>query len=125
MNRCELEKYIFEKYGVKPEFPWDNQDSYGVFRHGDNKKWFAVIMRIPVSKLGIMENRQANVVNLKITDEVLDLVWSLEGVFPAYHMNKDHWVSVLLDGSVEADNLKKLVDTSFNATAKQKRTIGK
>ena len=119
MNRLELEKYIYDTYGVMPEYPWEKYNSYGVFRHCDNKKWFAVIMRIPIGKFGVTENREVDVVNLKITDKVLEMAWCLEGVFPAYHMNKTHGVSVLLDGSVDEKHVKILVDTSFNATAKK------
>lgn len=119
MNKKELEKYIFEKYGIKGDFPFEDSDTAMVFRHGDNKKWFALVMRIPISKLGVLENRQVNVVNLKIVEEVLDMVWQEDGIFPAYHMNKNHWISVLLDGSVDSETVKTLVDASFNATAKK------
>ena len=91
--------------------------SFAVFRHNSNKKWFAVIMRIPISKFGIFENREVNVINLKCTEEIMDLVWQEEGIFPAYHMNKNHWISVLLDGSVAEDTVKMLIEASFNATA--------
>ncbi|MGK5023438.1 MmcQ/YjbR family DNA-binding protein [Janthinobacterium sp. RB2R34] len=34
----------------------------------------------------------------------------------AYHMNKDYWVSIVLDGSVPADLIWKLLDASFKLT---------
>ncbi len=117
MTKRQLEAYIFDKYGVEGDYPWDDSPNAEVFRHQNNKKWFALIMRIPISKFGIYENRQVNVVNLKIVDEVLDCVWQEDGIFPAYHMNKNHWISVMLDGSVEESVVKALVDASFDATA--------
>ncbi len=41
------------------------------------------------------------------------------GVFPAYHMSKTHWISVLLDGSVDKDKIKWLLDLSFELTGKR------
>ncbi len=96
---------------------WAKYPSFSVFRRKDNRKWFAVIMRIPICKLGVLENREVNVVNLKCVPEVLDVVWQEEGIFPAYHMNKEHWISVLLDGSVSTETVLMLTDVSFSATA--------
>ena len=121
MTRSQLEKYIFDKYGINGDFPWDDSPDAAVFRHADNKKWFALIMRVSVSKFGIYENRSINVVNLKVVDEVLDRVWQDEGIYPAYHMNKKLWISVFLDGSVDNDVVKALVDASFDATAKKRK----
>ena len=119
MTVSELKKYVFEKYGIEGDFPFEDSSTAMVFRHRDNKKWFALVMRIPISKLGVLENRQVNVVNLKIVDEVLDTVRQEDGIFPAYHMNKNHWITVLLDGSVDSETVKILVDASFDATAKK------
>jgi predicted DNA-binding protein (MmcQ/YjbR family) len=41
------------------------------------------------------------------------------GIFPAYHMNKAHWISALLDGSVEKEKLEWLLDLSFDLTNKK------
>lgn len=125
MNRSELEAFILEKYSVSGEHPWAKYHSYEVFRHNDNKKWFAVIMRIPINKLGVLENREINIVNLKCTEEALDTVWQEDGIFPAYHMNKENWISVALDGSVAPDTVKLLLDISFNATAPKPRKKAK
>ncbi len=121
MTCAELEKYIFDKYGVIGEHPWAKYPEYEVFRHSDNRKWFAVFMRIDISKLGILENRKVNVVNLKIRNEVLDLIWQENGIFPAYHMNKEHWISVLLDGSVSNEIIETLLDASHKATMNNQR----
>ena len=119
MTRDIFEKHIFEKYGVMPECPWARYPENRVFRHGDNKKWFALTMTIPISKLGVDEDRAVDVVNLKLTEEVLDIALCDLGIFPAYHMNKTHWISVLLDGSVDSDIVKILLENSFRATLKK------
>ena len=116
MNRNELEQLIYDKYGILSENIFEKYPSIGVFRHEENGKWFAVIMRVSSSKFGLCDEREINIVNLKFTEEVRDIVRSHLGIFPAYHMSKRHWISVFLDGSVEKETVEKLLEVSFEAT---------
>ena len=121
MNRQELEKYILNTYGVKPEYPWISMPTFAVFRHESNNKWFAVIMTIDKSKLGIKEDGKIDVVNLKCDANIVPSMWEQEGIFPAYHMNKEHWLTVALDGIANENNLKFLLSLSYDLTDKKKR----
>ena len=116
MDRQTVHEYIRKKYKASPEYPWRSYPGYAVFRHEDNKKWFALVMDIPRSRLGLEEDEIIDVVNLK-TDPVAAGSLRLEkGIFPAYHMNKDKWISVALDGSVDDEKIKMLLDQSFELT---------
>lgn len=116
MNRKELESYIVDKYSIEPEYPWAKMPTFAVFRHSNNKKWFAVIMTITKDKLGFNSTENIDIVNLKC-DPLMN-VTTEKGIFPAYHMSKTHWISVALDGSVEKEKLEWLLDLSFDLTAK-------
>lgn len=114
--------YIKKKYKTSPEYPWAKYDSNAVFRHSDNKKWFALVMSVGREKLGISGNGYVDVINLKIDDMMFrDILIRQEGIFPAYHMNKEHWITVLLDGTVEEDKVYDLIDASYAATASKKK----
>ncbi|MCM1135960.1 MAG: MmcQ/YjbR family DNA-binding protein [Clostridium sp.] len=114
--------YIQKKYKTFPEYPWAKYDSNAVFRHSDNKKWFALVMEVEKSKLGLAGNEAVHVINLKIDDLVFhDVLIGEKGIFPAYHMSKEHWISVLLDGTVAEDRVFDLIDVSFLATASKKK----
>ena len=117
MNRTELEKYISETYNVDPEFPWIKYPNYEVFRHSNNKKWFAAIMDIQKKKLGLQEDGVIDIANFKCDPIIIGSLLSVNGFFPAYHMNKENWITVALDGSVTDDKIKMLVDMSFELTA--------
>ena len=121
MNRQELEKYILDTYGVSPENPWIKHPTFDVFRHVNNKKWFAVIMDIPKSKLGINSDENICVVNLKCDTVMMGNILSEKGVYPAYHMNKAYWVTVSLDGSTDDDTVKMLTRMSFKLTEKKRK----
>lgn len=121
MTRQELKAFIYEVYGIKPDCPWLKYPFYEVFRHGDSKKWFAVIMDIPKSKLGINSNENISVVNLKCDTLMMGDVLSEKGIYPAYHMNKAYWVTASLDGSTDSETIKMLTRMSFELTGKKKK----
>ncbi len=122
MNREALDKYIKEFYDVTAEFPWLSAPTFAVYRHKSNNKWFAVIMEIPKNKIGIEEEGNINVVNLKSDPLLIGSLILDKGIHPAYHMNKNHWITVCLDGSVEEEKIKWLVDVSFQLTDKKIKT---
>ncbi len=123
LNRESLDKYILHKFSVMAEFPWVSAPTYAVYRHQRNNKWFAVVMEIPKNKIGIEEDGNINVVNLKSDPLLIGSLILDNGIYPAYHMNKNHWVTVCLDGSVEEEKIKWLLDLSFELTdTKKKKT---
>ena len=119
MNRTELTEYIADIYGAEAEYPWIKYSDYAVFRHANNKKWFAVIMDIPKSKLGLPDDEMICIMNLKCDPLLIGSLRNEKGFFPAYHMNKTNWISVALDGSVDSDKIKWLLDLSFELTARK------
>lgn len=121
MNREELIQYITETYTADPEHPWANEPDYTVFRHRGNKKWFALIMDISGDKLGLDAER-ISIVNLKNSPAMSGSLRSEKGIFPAYHMNKQQWISAVLgDGGADDELLKILVDMSYNLTDKKRK----
>lgn len=114
--------YIKKKYKVSPEYPWAKYDNNAVFRHDDNKKWFALVMSVRKDRMGLAGDEYVDAINLKIDDMMFkDVLQQEEGIFPAYHMNKEHWITVLLDGSVKEDRIRELIGVSFEATASKKK----
>ena len=122
MNRKTVTDYIKKKYGASPEYLWKRYPDYAVFRHEDNNKWFALTASVPGLKLGLSGENPIDVINLKIDDVFLrDMLIREAGIMPAYHMNKLHWVTVLLDGTVSGQRIYDLIETSFMATASAKK----
>ncbi len=120
MNRAEFETYLSETYSAMGDHPWMTQPDYTAFRHA-NQKWFAVVMKIPKEKVGLAGKDSLDVVNLKCDPLLIGSLVSEPGVFPAFHMNKEHWITVALDGSAADDKLRMLADISFTLTAPKSR----
>ena len=119
MTKQDLLAYCLETFGTEADHPFESDFETAVLRHAESRKWYAVIMRVPRRKFGYDSDGTVDVVNLKQPTEMLGSFGQSEGVYPAYHMNKLHWISVLLC-EVPDDLLCFLVNASFEAT-KDKR----
>lgn len=120
--REEVFNYIKKKYKVSPEYPWGKYENNAVFRHADNKKWFALVLEVGRDKLGLSGNERVDVINLKIDDRMFkEVLLKEKEILPAYHMNKEHWISVVLDGTVKEDKVFDLIGASFLAAASKKK----
>lgn len=121
MDRAALIAFITEQYSAHEENPWKKYPNYAVFRHEDNQKWFALMMNISKSKLGLSSNAMIDVLNVKCDPMLISALRNEKGVYPAYHMNKENWLTLALDGSIKDDQLKWLLDQSFELTASKKK----
>jgi len=115
MYRAELLEEIAGRYGVAAEYPWRRYPQYAVFRHAGNRKWFAVLMNPPGRKLGLATEDEVAILNVKIRAGENSLLRGMDGVLPAYHMNKEHWLSIVL-AQTPAENVWRLIDDSFVLT---------
>lgn len=116
--------YCLRQYGNVFEYLWDNLPDAAAVRRADNRKWYGVLMKIPSEKLGILPSRDVSVINLHVDSGELESLVKRDGIFPAYHMSKKHWVTVLLDGSVKTDDIFTMIDKSYELGGKKlkKRT---
>lgn len=112
----KLQDYIEETYAVAGEYLFAKDATTCVFRHSSNRKWFAVMMQIPRAKLGLSGEGNIHVVNVKCDPRLIGSFRQEAGIFPAYHMSKAHWLTVALDGTVETDKIKFLLDMSYDLT---------
>ena len=79
------------------------------------------MMDIPQNKLGLQGNELLDVVNFKCAPLLIGSLRKENGFFPAYHMNKNNWITVALDSSVSDDKIKILLDMSYQLTASKPR----
>ena len=119
MTKQEFLSYCLNTYGTVPDYPFDENFETAVLRHADTRKWYAIVMRVSRRKFGFDSDEIIDVVNLKLPTEMFGSFGTADGVYPAYHMNKLHWISVLLPDAPD-DVVQFLVNVSFEAT-KDKR----
>lgn len=122
----QLLDYVLKQYGTQPEYLWKSHPDYAVLRHGDNRKWYAIVMNVEKNALGLSGAGKMPIMNVKCSPEMLSLFLPQAGFLPAYHMNKNHWLTVLLDGSVDKETILFLLNASFDLTASRqaKKQLG-
>lgn len=117
MNREAIFKWVKQQYKTEPDYPW--KDENAVLRHKDSQKWYGLIMNIGLVKLGLPDTRTADVLNVKCDPLLIGSLLMKEGFFPAYHMNKDQWISILPE-SVPEKEIKNLISMSYELTRGKK-----
>ena len=121
MTKQDFFEYCHSMFGTTPDYPFDEDFETAVLRHADTRKWYAIVMRVSRRKFGLKSDEVIDVVNLKLPTEMFGSFGASDGVYPAYHMNKLHWISVLLPDAPD-DVVRFLTNVSFEATnAKNKR----
>ena len=110
---------------MEPDYPFPRDDVSCVFRHIDNRKWFGIAMAIPYRTLGINRKGNVDILNIKCSPVVIGPLRGKPGFRPAYHMNKDKWITVLLDGSAGQEEIISLLDMSYSMTASKVRKTSK
>lgn len=116
ITREEIFIYVKEKYDVEPDYPWIKNPNYAILRHKTSRKWFVAAVDVTENKLGLDGKRLIDVLLMKCDPMLIDLLRGEEGILPAYHMNKRHWVTVLMDGSCKRERVLALIDASYDLT---------
>lgn len=113
-NAQELCAYAKEKYGDELEFLWDKFPKNAILRKKESKKWYAAFLVIDKTKLGLKESGDVEIINLKLDPQDVLAFVDNKTCFKAYHMNKKHWISILLTGkTLPLKQLCKFLDESY------------
>lgn len=109
-----LTEYIRDRYGRALEFLWDKLPEAAIWRRGDNEKWFGILMKVSRRKVdGSDIDDIVEVIDLRMDKEEKENILARDGYFPGWHMNKDSWFTIILDGTVPDDELIEQTDRSF------------
>ena len=116
--------YARDTYGVEPDCPFP-KDDYPVLRHRDSKKWFAIFMNVNRSALSTGGEGRVDIMNVKCDPILSGSLRLNDGYLPAYHMNHEQWLTILLDGTVLFEDITPLLDMSYELTMKNPRKTTK
>ena len=109
----KISTLIKEKYNVKSEFLWESDPGFGVFRNPKTNKWFGIIMNIPKNKIIGNDNKEIEVLNVMLKDKINDYI-NNKGIYKAYHMNKNNWISIILDETLKDEEIMNLINISYD-----------
>ena len=112
-------EHVKEKYNVEPEYLWEKTPDNAIWRRDDNRKWFGAILTLAKNKIGLDGNEKIEILDLRSKPEELDSLIDGKGFFPGYHMNKKHWFTVILDGTVPTEEIFSLIEKSYHLAKKK------
>lgn len=118
VTRDEIFHFFEKHYNANPEYLWEKFPDYAVFRHQKNEKWYALVMDVPAEKFDLEDDEKILVLNLKSPPELNGGLRERDNIFEAYHMNKEHWNSILLNRVDDLEDIEELIEKSFELTKK-------
>lgn len=118
IKREEVFTYVKEKYNALPDYPWARNPNYAILRHSGSRKWFMAIVDITEDKIGLNSNKIIDCLLLKSDPLLVGSLRMEEGIYPAYHMNKEHWITVHLGSNITKKKVFELIDISYTITKK-------
>ncbi len=120
-TRQDVLDYAANQYGTQPEYLWADVPDYAVLRRTETRKWYGIIMDVPRSRLGLSGEGTVDIFDIKCEPFAHEVLLSQKGFVPCYHLNKLHWIGVLLDGSAEKSLVFQTLNDSYALVGPKKR----
>ena len=111
----EVIDYCNNKYGGNYVNPFKKHPDILAFVNEKNK-WYALLSDVEYNKLNKNTDitTKVKILNVKYpTDRILEIIDNKK-FFLAYHMNKKHWISIVLDKNIKLETIKELIDISYS-----------
>lgn len=106
--------YAREKYQDELQFLWQRFPKNAILRRKDNAKWYAALLVLDKRKLGLDEDGVVDIIDLRGDPGAIRALVDGERYFPGFHMNKKHWYTMCLDGSVPVKDVLVRIDESYS-----------
>ena len=121
MTLAELERHILSHYMAETSHPFDKDKSITVFSRTDNKKWFAATKNIGCRFVNVDREGRIDILNVQLDPRVVASLRTREGFRPAWHMNQNRWVTILLDGTVPDEEILTYLDMAYGSAGAKGR----
>ena len=107
MKKEEIVKYSLSLPNTYEDYPFPDDNTSITMKHIKNKKWFALIMNV----------KGQLYLNVKTEPNYSELLRnSYDYIIPAYHMNKEHWNTIVVTNKVDVQLIKELIKQSYELT---------
>ncbi len=116
---AQIIDYVSKKYGDELEFLWEDTPDNAIYRRADTGKWYLAMLTIKPSKIGLAGEDKIEIIDLHAEPDTIEKIVDGERIFPGYHMNKRHWLTIPLDGRVESAQIFEMIDESYRLAKKK------
>ncbi|MCI4126475.1 MmcQ/YjbR family DNA-binding protein [Bacillus haynesii] len=116
LTREDIFKHVKEKFDTSPDYLFQKFPNYAALRHEPNEKWYGLVMNVLPEKLGLDGNNEIDILNLKCPPEISGSLRNGKSILPGYHMDKENWISLVLERIDSEEEVYNLIEQSFNLT---------
>lgn len=116
LTREAIFKHVREHYGTSPDFPFKKFPNYAALRHTFSRKWYGLVMNVLLEQLGLDGKEEVDILNLKCPPALIGSLRNGRDILPGYHMDKEHWISLVLDRTDPEGEVYNLIEQSFHLT---------
>lgn len=109
----EIIRYVRTQFGDELEFLWKNFPDNAILRRKDTQKWYALVLTLSKSKLGLKSDEIVEIIVLRLNPEQMAQTVDYQKYFPGWHMNKKSWYTMILDGSVPTEEIYRRIEESY------------
>lgn len=109
----EVIRYVKDKYNDDLEFLWKKFPQNAVWRNKTNNKWYGALLIISERKLELESDRIIDIIDLRYSKDGIKEIIDNKKIFAGYHMNKNSWITIKLDGSIKIEKIFELIDNSY------------
>ena len=113
MTLDDVRDFLRAQYGAEPVRAFKEDPGIEVYALPDNGKWFAATKNIRCSSVDVAGNGRVDILNVRLDPRKVASLRTREGFRPAWHMNRNKWVTVLLDGTVSDDEVHALIESAY------------
>lgn len=117
MTRETLFEYAKKKYNTNSEYLWMKSPDNAVLRNSENNKWYGIVMDVKRETLGLKGEGFTDLLNVKCSPEKIEMLLQNDYFLPAYHMNKKHWISIIIESDIPDNIVFNLLDDSYSLTS--------
>lgn len=118
MKKEKIFEYAKKHFGSEPEYLWKNDSESCILRNKANGKWYGIIMKVQKEKLGLPGNEKVYILNVKCDPIMISSLITQKSFLPAYHMNKEHWISIIIENA-EKNQILDMLHGSFDIVNKK------
>ena len=95
------------------KFYWEKFPRNAICRRKDNQKQYLAILSVKGSKIGLETDEVVEVIDLRVPKDKISYILQCNNIYPAYHMNKKSWITIVLDNSINMTDIYEYIDESY------------
>jgi predicted DNA-binding protein (MmcQ/YjbR family) len=115
----EVEDYILSHCEALSDHSFEEDPTVTIFRRADNNQRFAATKNVGRRSVDAGQSGRIDILNVSLEPRLVTSLREREGFRPAWRMNRNRWVTILVNGSVPDDEIRSYIDMAYKTGGKK------